>query len=323
MLYNASKTERLVALTLVLLTGSVGCKQGSQTEGSPKSEPSAGPASSATQNAPGQPSAAEAREAAMALPRAEIVQPIVNPKKLTPYTGAVGSVHGVVKVTGDLSPDLPEVLAKMEASCVEARDMFGKVFREGPRRTLADVLVAVTEYQGYLPPQGTDVEVKAKGCAFESRTKALTFGQRLNIHGMDNRPYVPEILGQPMPAQLFVLPTMPTVSIAPHRPGRFKLIDSMRLYNVTELFVLPYSTFDVTALDGEFEITGIPVGPAKINALLPQTGAVVGADVVISEGKAVELKLEIQFDRAAWDKLPKRVPLDEIQAATKNRAVAP
>src|SRR5690606_7300758 len=112
------------------------------------------------------------------------------------------------------------------------KETFGKVYREGAGRTLADVLVAVTEYDGYVPAKTVDVPVRVEGCAWKSRTIAVTFGQRLAIEGLDNRPYVPEILGQPMPAQLFVLPTNPVVKIPPKKPGRFKLIDSMRLYNV-------------------------------------------------------------------------------------------
>ena len=85
---------------------------------------------------------------------------------------------------------------------------------------------------------------------------AMTFGQRLSIDGADALTYVPEILGQPMPAQLFVLPTAPPVMLPPKKPGRSKLVDSVRLYNVAELFVLPYATTDVTGLDGKFEIAG-------------------------------------------------------------------
>jgi len=188
--------------------------------------------------------------------------------------------------------------------------MFGKVFREGPGRSLADVLVAVTGYDGYVTSDETDVVVRAKGCAFHTRTVAMTFGQRVVIQGEDNRPYVPEILGQVQPAQLFVLPTMPRVSIAPQNPGHFKLVDSMRLFNVAELYVLPYRTVSVTAIDGRFEIQGIPAGKARIDALLPQTSGVTGRDLTIEAGKTLEINLDIPFDRAAWDKAPKPAPLE-------------
>jgi hypothetical protein len=140
----------------------------------------------------------------------------------------------------------------------------------------------------------------------------VTFGQRLSITGADNQPYVPEILGQPMPAQLFALPTAPPVGLPPKQPGRFKLVDSMRLYNVAELFVLPYATVDVTEIDGKFEITGIPVGKVKINALSPQTGAVDGKEITISADQTTEVNFELSFDKAAYDAAPKATPLDEI-----------
>lgn len=219
------------------------------------------------------------------LPPEEEVQKVVNPRKLKPYTGPVGKVRGVVRVAGDESPPLPKVLAKMERNCTLSRSMFGTVFREGPGRTLADVLVAVTEYEGYVPAKGTTVEVTGSGCAWHSRTITMTFGQKLSIAGNDNRPYVPEILGQPTPAQLFAIPTAPAVELPARRPGRYKLVDSMRLYNVSELFVLPYRTVDVTDLDGIFEIDGVPVGKVKVNALLPQTGAVEGKEIEIDQGR--------------------------------------
>ncbi len=263
---------------------------------------------------PSKPSAQQARELALTLPSEERIQSVVNPKKLKPYAGPTGAVRGVVTVTGDQAPELPKVVAKMDSNCRGAAAMFGKVFREGDGRTLADVLVAVTEYDGFVPSEGTDVVVPAQDCTYGTRTLTMTYGQRVVIEGKDNRPYVPEILGQPLPAQLFVLPTSPRVAIAPKRPGQFKLVDSMRLFNVVELFVLPYPTTDVTELDGKFEIAGLPVGKAKINAFLPQTGVVVEKEIVIEEGKTLELDLELPFDKAAWDKKPKPLPLDERPA---------
>jgi len=260
------------------------------------------------------PSAKAAAEIISALPEEAAVQAVVNPKKLAPYEGKTGSLRGVIRAAGDPSPALPEVLAKMDATCTKSRVMYGSLFREGPDRELADVLVAVTEYEGFVPAQGTDVKVLAQGCAWPARTIAMTFGQRLVIAGGDNRPYVPELLGQTMPAQLFVLPTAPPVELPPRKPGRFKLVDSMRLFSIAEVFVLPYATADVTDEAGVFEITGIPVGTVQVNALLPQTGAVASQKVTIEADKVTELKLEIKFDRAEYDKKEKPTPLDELPA---------
>ena len=246
------------------------------------------------------------------LPDKKLVDAVVNPKALPPYVGPTGSVRGVVRATGDPAPELPAVLAKIEQSCDRARSVYGVLFREGEKRELADVLVAVTKYEGYVPSQEIDRKVFGKGCAWDKRTYAVTYGQRLQIHGVDNRPYVPELLGQAMPAQLFVLPTAPPVQIAPKKPGHFQLVDSMRLFSVAEVYVLPYPTADVTELDGTFEVEGIPVGEVQINAFLPQTGATVGKTVTVKAGEATVVDFELPFDRKAYDKLPKPTPLDEL-----------
>ncbi len=262
-------------------------------------------------------SAKEAAEIASALPPAKMVEPIVNPKKLPPYAGKTGSIRGIVHATGDHAPSRPEVLKKMEESCTTSKSLFGKLFREGKERQLADVLVAVTGYEGYVPVKTVNVPVKAEGCAWNTRTVAMTFGQRLTIDGLDNRPYVPEIFGQSTLAQLFVLPTAPNVELVPRRAGRFKLVDSMRLFNVAELFVLAYSTVDVTGADGKFEISGIPVGKVKVNALLPQTGAVALREITIEEGKVAELDFELAFDKLSYAKKAQPTPLDELPGSKK------
>ena len=306
----------VLAASVVL---SAGCDRDKDT-GPKETDPTVAPKGQGAQEAPGtkQPSAKEARELTSNLPPAERVQSIVNPKKATPYSGKTGTVRGIVRATGDAPPELPEVLAKMDANCTTSRVTFGKLFREGPERELADVLVAVTGYEGFVPAKGTEVEVRAEGCAWDSRTIVMTFGQRLNIDGTDNRPYVPEILGQAMPAQLFVLPTAPPVQLPPKGPGRFKLVDSMRLYNIAEVFVLPYATAAVSNLDGEFEITGIPVGEVTVNALLPQTGVVAEKKVTVSADAVTEVEFSLAFDAKDWSSKPKQVPLDEIPGPEEN-----
>lgn len=278
-------------------------------EESEKAQPSTSPADGAKA-----PSAKKAAEITSALPDKKVVDPVINPKNLEPYSGPTGSIRGVVRATGDEAPELPEVLSKMEAKCDVSRSMFGVLFREGDSRQLADVLVAVTHYEGFVPAKEETLNVWGKGCAWDQRTYAMTFGMQLEIDGVDNRPYVPELLGQPMPAQLFVLPTAPPVQLPPKKPGRFQLVDSMRLYNVAHLFVLPYATMDVTGVDGAFEIEGIPVGEVQINALLPQTGATAEKKVTVHDGKVTEVDFELSFDRTAWEKAPKPTPLDELPA---------
>lgn len=299
------------ALTVLLLLSS-GCDRSKTTKESQAADtktPNSGEGGPAEAK---KPSAKEARKIAATLPPKERVTSIVNPKNREPYAGETGGLRGVVKAVGDKSPALPEVVAKMDGNCTTSKSVFGTLFREGPERELADVLVTVTGYDGFVPAKGEKVEVRGEGCAWDRRTIAMTFGQTLAIDGLDNRPYVPELLGQAMPAQLFVLPTAPEVQLPPQRPGRFKLVDSMRLYNVAEVFVLPYPTADVSSLDGEFEVKRIPVGEVTVNAFLPQTGTVVEKKVTIKAGEVTTLDFELGFDATAWNSKEKPVPLDEV-----------
>ena len=46
---------------------------------------------------------------------------------------------------------------------------------------VADVLVAVTGYSGYLPEKEPHQTVPVRGCAYDTRTIALTFGQTIDV----------------------------------------------------------------------------------------------------------------------------------------------
>src|SRR5882724_9898635 len=95
------------------------------------------------------------------------VEAALNPGRLPPYAGPTGTIEGVVTMTGDLPPkrDLD-----ISFACGEAYATYGKAFREGTGRTVADVLVAVTGYAGFVPAAGDAVPVKIHGCAYERRT---------------------------------------------------------------------------------------------------------------------------------------------------------
>lgn len=324
MLRKAVLQSYLVRGCLVFSTAASACTpKKSEPQPAPSTETSQQSSPSAASNAPAnegaadekqKPTAKEARQITEALPKPEAVQKLVNPKGRAPYEGPTGSVVGIVRSSGDPAPRATEELAKIEDNCGDARSTFASVFREGPGRELADVLVAVTEYDGYVPAEEKYVVVNGKGCAWDRRTVVLTYGQGIEVRGLDNRPYVPELLGQPMPAQLFVLPSAPPVRLPPQKPGRFTLVDSMRLFNRAEVFVLPYATHDVTERDGTFEIKRIPVGKVKISALLPVTMAVVEQEVVITENQATKVELTLPFNQAAYDKRAKARPLEQLKA---------
>ena len=226
----------------------------------------------------------------------ETAEKELNPKGLPVYSGPVGTVRGVVKITGDEPPLVPEMVEKLPVgACLRAHDLHRKLYRQGVDRTLADVLVTVTEYQGYLPARGDAVRVEAKGCAFGSRVLAITFGQRIDVFNLDAQPYMPRLIGTPSYALRVAMPGGSPVPVFVPKPGQYLLVDQTRDYMRSELFVLSYPTFAVTALDGRFEITGVPAGNVKVSAYAPALGKVVEQRVDVSAGAASELAFSIDF----------------------------
>jgi hypothetical protein len=220
----------------------------------------------------------------------------VNPENRPAYAGPTGTVRGLITATGDAAPVATAHLQQIKGDCPEARESYGHVFREGMLRSLADVLVAVTGYEGYVPAKEPKQVIAARGCAFSTRTVALTFGQTLEIVSKDREAYVPNLLGSRMKAQLLALPGGAGSTVYPPEPGHYLLTDDMKLFMMADVFVVKYSTYDVTGLDGKYEIAGIPVGKARISALLPATGAVVEKDIEIKADAPLELPLELPFD---------------------------
>jgi hypothetical protein len=225
----------------------------------------------------------------------------VNPENKPAYAGPTGIVRGLITATGDAPPVATAHLQQIKGNCPEARETYGRLFREGMLRSLADVLVAVTGYEGYVPAKEPKQVIAARGCAFSTRTVALTFGQTLEIVSKDREAYVPNLLGSRMKAQLLALPGGAGSTVYPTEPGHYMLTDDIKLFMMADVFVVKYSTHDVTGLDGKYEIAGIPVGKARISALLPATGAVVEKDIEIKAGTPLELPLELPFDAKATE----------------------
>jgi hypothetical protein len=226
----------------------------------------------------------------------EKVSKVVNPKNEPIYSGPAGSVSGTVTASGDLAPATPEHLARIKGRCPEARELYGHLFREGMMRSLADVLVAVTGYQGYVPEKEPKQTIAARGCAFSTRTMALTYGQTIDLVSKDAEGYVPNLLGSHMAAQMIALPGGAPSTLYPPEPGHYLLTDDIKVYMLTDVFVLAYATHDVTSLDGHFSIQGIPAGKVMISALLPNTGGVVEKEIEIKAGQNTELNLDLPFD---------------------------
>jgi len=231
----------------------------------------------------------------------KIVSAAVNAKGEAPYTGATGTISGVVTVTGDPAPDMPEVLASIPADCASAKDTYGKLFREGAGRALADVVLGVTGYSGYLPEEIPGQFADASGCAWNARTYVLTFGQSLDVRSRDSRPYVPDLMGAKLKAQLVALPRGEAIHLYPEQPGRYQLTDSMRLFMLADVLVVKFPTHAVSGLDGRYVIPHVPVGKVKISALLPATMAQSEKEVEVHAGELVDVPLTLAFDRKAWD----------------------
>jgi hypothetical protein len=230
----------------------------------------------------------------------ELVSKAVNPENEPAYTGPTGSVTGIVTVTGDVAPVATTHVSKIKGACPEGREVYGHIFREGMMRSLADVFVAVTGYTGYVPQKEPKVTVAARGCAFSTRTICLTFGQTLDVVSKDGEGYAPNLLGSNMKAQLLALPGGAPSTLYPPEPGHYVLTDDIKVFMMADVFVVKYSTFDVTSLDGRYEIKGIPVGKMTLNALLPATQKVVAKDIEVKAGETLEVPLEIPFDAKAF-----------------------
>lgn len=298
-------TIRRLSLALYLSLGSsiallAGCQEASEKASAPPAA-SAGATSVPDPGAAGQPSLAEVAELARQQ-QAEAVAKAINPTGLPRYSGPVGGVRGRVVLTGDPAPTQPEQSAQLPAQgCPRAQQLYTKLFRQGPDGSLADALVTVTEYKGFLAPQGEAVRVRAEGCAWSSRTIAMTFGQRLEVENLDSQPYIPSLLGAPTPALRIVMPHGPPVPLFFPRPGRFALLETTRDYMRADVFVLPFPVAKVTELDGRFAFDALPVGDARVTAYLPAIGKTVDQRVVIEAGKSLDLTLTLSYSQAEQD----------------------
>lgn len=242
---------------------------------------------------------------ASGLPDPKGVSDAVNPLGEKAYAGPTGTVRGRVVVKGDEAPPQPQTLAKIPATCgATARDAYGKLFRVGPGRALADALVAVTGFKGYVPERAATQRVVAKDCFYGTRTLALTYGQSIEVVSGDTQTYIPELLGEKGQPQLVATPGGSAVApVYPTRAGRYALIDNLRLFMIADVIVLRYATHAVTGIDGRFEIPGVPVGEVDVNALLPVAGIGAARKVTVEAGKPTEeLVFELTFSKAELEK---------------------
>jgi hypothetical protein len=293
-------------LPLLALAAATGCQNND-------AKPSAGttpPASSAA--APGPSAAPPAGSAAAAGPSAAFpvgiphpasdVAKIVNPKGEEPYRGPTAKLKGTVRIKGDPPPSMD--LSFPTNKCGEAAATYGKLFRVGLEGAAADVLVAVTGYKGFVPPREEAEKNTLHGCAFARRTMAVAFGQRVEVSNLDQiESYMPYLDGAPKKAVMVAVPGGEPVKLFPMEPGHYMLRDELpKPFLHADVFVLAYATHDVTGLDGQYEIPGIPVGDVSVNAFLPSIDKTVEQRITLKEGDNVlDLTLEYTASKDGAD----------------------
>lgn len=301
------------AVLLVLLSALPACPSGGDgTSTVATAKGSASPAATtgaraAAPTAAASPSASAATAAATAAASADTsnfpVEPakvakIVNPLGEAPYSGPTGTLKGVVQIEGDEPPDTPGL--KIPAKCNEASAAYGKLFRLGLGRTVADVLVTVTGYQGYVPARDSAVKTSIYGCALASRTLAVTYGQRIDVSNLDPvDPYMPYLDGAPSKATIVAVPKGDPVKLYPLEPGHYLIRDMLpNDFLRADVFTVAYATHDVTGLNGRYEIRGIPVGLVAVNAMLPAIDRTAASMIEIKPGDN-SVNFMLRYDKNA------------------------
>lgn len=265
----------------------VGCKKSEKPAQTDRSAPAASSTAAPAHPAP----------RTLVVPAEEITK-TNNPKGTPPYAGPTGTVSGVVRLTGDAVPELPELKKKMpRGKCLGAPAVHGVLLREGDGRGVADVLVAITGYEGFVVPREMSQTVTVKNCALSTRTVAMTFGQTLEIENLGPEAVTPQLIGSPAKALLVAIPGGKPLSFTPPKPGRYQLVDRSHDFASADVYVLSYPTAAVTDTAGHFRIDGIPVGKAKLNAFLPQTGQTISQEVNVESGQELKLELKLAFDK--------------------------
>lgn len=221
-----------------------------------------------------------------------------KPPKPKAYEGPKGTLRGVIRIKGDPPPATPHAYPKGCEGTAAA--MYGTLFRVGSGGTLADALVSVTRYDGYVPPASDSIKLTVSGCAYSTRTIAMTDDQYLEVRNVDTdtTSYIPWLDGAKLPATIVAVPQGDPVRLYSRGYGRYWLRDQLgRTFMVAHVFHLRYATTAVTGLDGTYRIEGIPVGKIDVSAMLPQANLLsVTQPFEIKEGDQNVLDLELTFD---------------------------
>jgi hypothetical protein len=279
------------AAACLLAGGCSDCGGGGGATPAPSASSTSAPAASASASA----AAAEERPPWLGIstPTAEVAK-VLNPKGQPAYVGPTATLRGKVTIEGDTPP--PTTLA-IPAECAAAQETYGRLFRVGPDGALADALVAVTGYDAFVPPSKPVAAVTIRGCAYDRRTVFMTYGQRLEVENDDAvASYMPYLDGSPFEAIRVAVPRGAPIPLSPLAPGQYLLRDAMkRPFMLADVFVLKYATADVTGTDGRYAIEGLPVGKARVDALLPVIRKTSGKEIELKEGENT-LDLVLRYD---------------------------
>lgn len=248
---------------------------------------------------------------------------VVNKSGREPYTGPTGTLKGRVTITGDAAPDV-EWTYPPECGTL-ARETYGKAFRVGPNNELADALVTVTGYDAFVPPAEPAVKVDVHDCAFDKRTIALGFGQRIEVASSDtkgNISYTPFLDGAEYRAVMMVVGGGEPVKLYPLKPAvNYVLRDFQgRKFMQADVLALKYATHDVTKTDGTYQIGRIPAGKVTVTVWLRSINKEIQKEIEIASGDNT-LDLELTFDKAS-DKVASRPPDPFERGADPNKEAA-
>ncbi|MBK9263878.1 MAG: hypothetical protein IPM54_29255 [Polyangiaceae bacterium] len=229
------------------------------------------------------------------------VAKVVNPNGEEPYKGPTATLRGTVRIKGDPPPNTSFTFPS--GKCGEAAATYGKLFRVGLEGAAADVLVTVTGYKGFVPARDEAEKVTIHGCAFARRTVSMTFGQRIEVANLDQiESYMPYLDGAPRRAVMIAVPRGAPVKLYPlENRAHYMIRDELpNPFLTADVFVLNYATHDVTGLDGQYEIQGIPVGKVAVNAFLPAIDKVAEQSLELKEGTNT-LDLELTYGTKSDD----------------------
>lgn len=290
------RTLAVLSIAGSVVAGSAGCSDCN------KGTPGAGGAETA---ASGQ-AAVDAAAAAASVPDggalnvtnvpASVVASMVNPDKLPPYAGPTGSVEGTIEVTGDRARETPADFSR----CPEAAATWGHAFRESEpqkngRRLLADAIVVVTGYKGFFLPEKEEAkEVRIEGCAYQTRTVTMTFGQRLEVKNVSKDFWTPLLEPQPSVMVSMATPGGDPAKLYPKKPGHYLLLDRDRKYAVVDVYAFLHPLHAATDVAGHYRIDGLPAGKLKISTTHSQIDASAEAELTVAPGVVHKVDLTLK-----------------------------